>query len=401
MSTQSLASDSTTTFSLWASPFRPFFLATGLYAIAVIAYWLGAWFDGWPLPESMSPVQWHSHEMLFGMVAAAIAGFLLTAMCNWTGAAPLSGRGLMALFGLWLAGRMAMWTAAWLPGWLVAAIDLSFLLAVAVYAGRVIHAAGNRRNYALVGLIGLLWLANLLFHIGVLDGRPGLIQRAEWGTIMLVVVLMVVIGGRITPAFTRNWLLRTGRQPTAVKSFGVVDSASMISVLVLLAMILAGAPWAWTGAIALLAGAANALRLAGWAGWQVRSDPLMWMLHLGYAWIPLGLLLMGFSPWIDAIGPSAWLHALGTGAMGILILGVMTRVCLGHTGRPLELPAVMVPGYWLVIAAAILRLAGALEWLPYRPTVIAAGLAWIVAFLIFVIAYWPILSQPRADGKPG
>jgi len=144
-----------------------------------------------------------------------------------------------------------------------------------------------------------------------------------------------------------------------------------------------------------------ALRLLGWAGWKVHSDPLMWILHLGYAWIPVGLLLLGLSAWIDAVTPSAWLHAVGTGAMGILILGVMSRVCLGHTGRPLKLPATLVPAFWLVIVATILRVAAAMTLLPYRPAVIAAGLAWMAAFTIFAIAYWPIVTRARADGRPG
>ena len=387
--------------SLWASPFRPFFLATGLYAVVVVGFWVGAWFGGWPLPEGISPLQWHSHEMLFGMVAAAIAGFLLTAMCNWTGAAPLSGPPLMVLFGLWLAGRVAMWSVAWLPGWLVAAIDLSFLLAVAIYACHVIAGAGNRRNLPIVGIVTLLWLVNFLFHLGLWENLPGLTQRAELGTILLVVLLMVVIGGRITPAFTRNWLSRNGHDADIVRSWKGVEVAAMLSVLLVLLMLVTGAPMAWTSAVALLAAAANGARLLGWAGWKVRSDPLMWILHLGYAWIPIGLLLLGLYPWIDAITPSAWLHALGTGAMGILILGVMTRVCLGHTGRPLQLPRALVPAYWLLIAAAVLRVAAGMSLLPDRPAVIAAGLAWMAAFAIFTIAYWPIISQPRADGRPG
>jgi uncharacterized protein involved in response to NO len=387
--------------AFWAAPFRPFFLATGLYALVIVGFWLGAWFGGWPLPEGISPMQWHSHEMLFGMVAAAIAGFLLTAMCNWTGAPLLSGPALMMLFGLWLAGRVAMWSVAWLPGWLVAAVDLSFLLAVAVYAWRVIAGAGNRRNPPIVGIVAMLWLANFLFHLGVWENLPELTRRAELGTIMLVVLLMVAIGGRITPAFTRNWLTRNGAAASAVRSWQAVEHLSMLSTLVVLVMLVAAAPLAWTAAAALLAAAANGMRLLGWAGWKVRSDPLMWILHLGYAWIPIGLLLLGLSPWIDAITSSAWLHALGTGAMGILILGVMTRVCLGHTGRPLELPAAVVPAYWLVIVATLLRVAAAMALLPYRPAVMAAGLAWMAAFAIFAIAYWPVVSQPRADGRPG
>ncbi len=387
--------------AVWAAPFRPFFLATGLYAVVIVGFWLGAWFGGWPLPEAITPMQWHSHEMLFGMVAAAIAGFLLTAMCNWTGAPLLSGRALMTLFGLWLAGRVAMWSAAWLPGWLVAAIDLSFLLAVAVYAWRVIAGAGNRRNLPIVGMVALLWLANFLFHLGVWENLPELARRAELGTILLIVLLMVVIGGRITPAFTRNWLNRHGGDAAAVRSWPSVETAAVVSTLAVLVLLVAGAPMAWTSVAAMLAAVANGVRLLGWVGWKTRSDPLVWILHVGYAWIPVGLLLLGLFPWLDTLTPSTWLHALGIGAMGTLILGVMTRVCLGHTGRPLELPRALVPAYWLVIVATLLRISAAMALLPYRPAVIAAGLAWMAAFIIFAIAYWPVVSQPRADGRPG
>lgn len=401
MSSRSIAEGHGRTTALWACPFRPFFLATAVYAILVMIFWLGIWFAGWPLPEGFSPMQWHSHEMLFGMVSAAIAGFLLTAMCNWTGARPLSGTPLMGLFGLWLAGRLAMWTASWLPDWLVAVIDLSFLPVVAIYAGRVILAAGNYRNLALVAVLTLLAIANAGFHLGVWNEVPVLARRTEMTTMVLVVLLLAIIGGRITPAFTRNWLKRAGRDATAVRTRPWVEFIAVGAIAVLLALVLAGVPERPIAIVALIGAAANALRLAGWRGWKAASDPLMWILHAGYAWIPLGLGLMGLAPWFAAVSDTAWIHAIGAGAMSVMIIGVMTRVGLGHTGRPLSLPAAAMAAYWLILAGAVIRVGAALTVLPHATAVVLSGAAWIGAFGVFLVVYGPILSQPRADGRPG
>lgn len=387
--------------ALWACPFRPFFLAAAVYAIVGLAGWLGLLLLGWPLAGDHPPMQWHSHEMLFGMVAAAIAGFLLTAMCNWTGAEPLSGRRLQTLFGLWLAGRLAMWLAAALPPAVVAALDVAFLAAVAVYAGRVIIGTGNHRNLPLVAVVAALALANLLFHAGWWTQDPDLVRRVELGTVGLIVVLIVVIGGRITPAFTRNWMLRRQMRPEAVHTWPVVEVASIASTALLALGLLAGAPDALVAWMAAVAGLANAVRVLGWQGWLARTDALVWILHAGYAWIPLGLVLMALGYGSGSPAPTVWLHALGPGAMGVMIIGVMTRVALGHTGRPLELPRGAAGAYLLIIAAALIRLATALEWLPWRGGVMISTLAWVAAFALFLWLYLPILVRPRADGRPG
>jgi len=387
--------------ALWSYPFRPFFIATATYAILALAGWLGILLLGWPLSGPHAPMQWHSHEMLFGMVATAIAGFLLTAMCNWTGAKPLSGRALQGLFALWLAGRAAMWLSAVLPHWLVAVIDLGFLAFVALHAAVVIIGSGNSRNLPLVIVVTVLWLANGLFHAGLANADAELVRSAELATIGLITLLITIIGGRITPAFSRNWMMRVGMDPAVVRTRKGTEFATIASTLALVVFLLAGAP-AWLIApTAALAGVAHLLRLIDWAGWRTRSDPLVWILHLGYAWIPLGLLLMALDFGFGLVAATAWLHALGPGAMGVMIVGVMTRVALGHTGRPLELPRLAVSAYWLIIAAALVRLLTALGWLPWSVGVKISALAWVAAFAVFLLLYLPILLRPRPDGRPG
>ncbi|RFF27219.1 MULTISPECIES: NnrS family protein [unclassified Wenzhouxiangella] len=387
--------------AVWACPFRPFFLAAAAYAVLSLVGWLGVLLSGWPLAGGYTPMQWHSHEMLFGMVAAAVAGFLLTAMCNWTGATPLSGSKLQMLFGLWLAGRIGMWLSNWVPLELVALIDLTFLAAVAVYAGRVIIGSGNYRNLPLVAVVSVLWLTNLLFHAGAWSGDTGLVRRAELGTILLIVMLIVIIGGRIIPAFTRNWLMRHQKDPKPVKTRAWVEVASITSTALLALLLLAGAPSPIIAGMAALAGLANVIRLLAWSGWLAHQDPLVWILHVGYAWVPLGLLLMAVSHGGFDVAGTAWLHALGPGAMAVMIVGVMTRVALGHTGRSLELPPGAVASYVLILVAALVRLTTALGWVPWKFGVMTTTVTWVAAFVIFLWLYLPILIRPRVDGQPG
>lgn len=401
MSTDVLTHGSRSFGAVWAFPFRPFFLATAMYAVLGLLGWLGILLLGWPLAGEFPPMQWHSHEMLFGMVPAAIAGFLLTAMCNWTGAAPLSGWRLGGLFALWLAGRVAMWMSAILPHGLIAFIDLGFLAVMALYAAWIIIGTGNFRNLPLVFVVTVLWLANALFHAGMATGDGELLRSAELATIGLITLLMVVIGGRITPAFTRNWLLRNGRDPSAVVTRRWVETLTIATTLGLIVFLLAGAPNWLIAPTAAAAALFNGLRLFAWSGWQTRSEPLLWILHVGYAWIPLGLALLAVQAGTGLIAPTVWLHALGPGAMGILIIGVMTRVSLGHTGRMLELMRGASMAYWLIIAAALLRILTAMNWIPWDLGVRSSTLAWVGAFAVFLWFYVPILTRPRADGRPG
>lgn len=383
---------------LLAAPFRPFFLLTGLYAAVLGVAWAGLLFGGWALPVA-APFIWHSHEMLFGVVSAAIAGFLLTAMSNWTATPLLRGPALLALVLLWLAGRVVMWCGAWLPAELVAVVSLAFLPVLAAHAGLVLWRTRNRRNYGMPLVLLALAGTQLMLHLQLLDQAPLAAQGAS-AALLLLAVLMIVIAGRITPAFSRNWLRLHGGDPARVRNIPGLDVLA-ISSAVLLVPVAALSPEPRMGAfLALLAAACNGARLMLWNGWQVRREPLLWILHLGYAWIVLALLLKGLSPF--AGWPATlWLHALGTGAAGTLIIGVMTRVSLGHTGRPLQLPRAGSALYWSVTLAAMLRLLVALGVIDDRAGLLAASAAWSLAFLGFVLLYWRVLTQPRADGKQG
>ncbi len=386
---------------LLAFPFRVFFLLTGLYAVLVILAWIGFLFGNWPLPLGWSPLQWHSHEMLYGFVVAATAGFVLTAMTNWTGAPPLAGGKLLALVVLWLAGRLAFWFAGWLPQWFVAVVDLAFLPILAIYVARVLLRHGNKRNLILVGVLALLTLANVLMHIGLVMGNTQWLRLGQDLALDVITLMMVVIAGRIIPAFSANWLRNQGRDPQLVIRSARADQAAIVSVLLLVVAKLLFAP-AWAvGVLALLAGAANGIRLFQWAGWHTRHEPLLWILHLAYAWIVLALLLRGFGLLGAPVSNSLWQHTLAVGGMGTLILGVMSRVAMGHTGRPIKLVPFGQAMYWAIIAATVLRLAAAAQILDYRLGIVLSALGWILAFSLFVVLYGRILASPRVDGRPG
>lgn len=386
--------------ALMAFPFRPFFLLTGIYGVVTVIAWISYLFGGFPLPLGWSPLHWHSHEMLFGLTSAAIAGFLLTAMCNWTGAAPLRGAGLLALVSLWLAGRVVMWMASWLPMGLVAFVDVMFLPVVAVYVLRVLLRHGNTRNLILVGILVLLSLANLMMHIGFTTGLVAWLTLGQLLGLNLITLIMSVIGGRIIPLFTANWLRSHGGRHEAVKSFTGVDRAALMATALLIpADFVTSAPWL-AGFIAFAAALLHLVRLTGWSGWKSGREPLLWILHLGYAWIVVALLFKGAAAF-NLVAPTTWQHALGVGGMGTLILGVMTRVALGHTGRPLSLPSFGLVIYIAITLAAVTRVLAALQYLDYRLGVLIAAVSWALAFGVFVLIYWPILSRPRADGRPG
>jgi uncharacterized protein involved in response to NO len=386
---------------LLAHPFRPFFVLTGAYATLVVLAWIGFLFGGWPLPLGWSPLQWHSHEMIYGFVSAAAAGFLLTAMCNWTGATPLQGKGLLALLLVWVAGRLAFWFASWLPSWLVAIVDLAFLPMVAAYVATVLLRHGNKRNLILVAVLSALSLGNLFMHIGFIGGGVNWLRTGQQLGLDIVTLMIVVIAGRIIPAFTGNWLkLHKGPAEQIVQSVTLTRLA-LTSILVLALVSLLPAP-AWCEAVAaLVAGGINAVRLFQWRGWRTWREPLLWILHLGYGWVVLALALRGLSGFYAALPESLWQHALALGGIATLILGVMSRVAMGHTGRPLQLPMSGRVMYAAIITATVLRLLAANQWIDYRTGVTLSAAAWVLAFSLFVIFYTPILTQPRADGRPG
>jgi uncharacterized protein involved in response to NO len=388
--------------ALWGRGFRPFFLAAAIQAVLGVSAWTAIWLGALPAPLWLTPAWWHGHEMIFGFVAAAIAGFLLTASPVWTGRPALRGRPLAALVALWAAGRLAMLGAGVFPAWLVGVVDAAFLPALALALARTLWRSGQYRNYGILLVIAVLALANVAIHAAALGlAPPSAAGRALRLGVDGVVVLLLVVGGRITPAFTANALRRMG-DTSPLRSFPWLDRATIgAAVLFALAEFVARGT-VWSGAMGITAGVAAACRLHGWRGWAVRSDALVWSLHAGMAWAAVGLLLIGAAGLGAPIPEVAGLHALTAGAMGLSILAVMTRVALGHTGRPLTLPKGAVASYVLVQIGALLRVAT-----PFfagdaqRSLLVSAGLAWAGAFGWFAILYAPILTRPRVDGKPG
>jgi uncharacterized protein involved in response to NO len=388
-------------FGLWGRAFRPFFLGLAIYGVLAIPWWTLVWLGLLPAPSWLIPMWWHGHEMMFGFVAAAIAGFLLTASPVWTGGPALTGRLLAALVAVWVLGRVALAAAGILPAWLVAAVDLAFLPAVAIAVVRTLSGSGQLRNYAVVGIVLALAAANVVMHAEALGLASGAAGPALRFAVDLVVVLILVIAGRITPAFTQNALRRRGLE-RSVRSWPWIGAVAIGSAGALAVATAALGRTPLTGVHALLAGLAAAARLAGWQTWHVRSDPLLWSLHVGSGWLVAGLLLVGASDLGAGIPAAAGLHALTAGAMGTTILAVMTRVGLGHTGRALVLPRGMVWSYVFVQAAAVARVAApfaSAEGL--RALLLVSGLAWAAAFGLFAVGYWPILTTPRPDGRPG
>jgi len=388
-------------FGLWGRAFRPFFLGLAIYGVLAVPWWTVVWVGLLPAPTWLVPMWWHGHEMVFGFVAAAIAGFLLTASPVWSGGPALTGSGLAALVALWAAGRLAFAFAGVVPPWAVAAVDVAFLPAVALAVVRTLFGSGQIRNYAVVGIVAALGVANAVVHAEALGLASGVARPALRFAVDLVVVLVLVIAGRITPAFTQNALRRRGLERSV--GSGRWPGALAIGAAAALAVatpVVGRGPL--TGLLALLAGLATAARLAGWQSWHVRTDPLLWSLHAGSAWVAVGLLLVGASDLGAAIPATAGLHALTAGAIGATILAVITRVGLGHTGRPLALPRGVVWSYALVYFAAITRVAA-----PFvaaegqRALLLVSGAAWAAAFGLFAIRYGPILTQPRPDGRPG
>ncbi len=373
--------------------FRPFFLAAAIWAAVAIPVWVGALSLGMRIPSHLAPHDWHIHEMIFGYVAAVVAGFLLTAVPNWTGRLPVAGRPLAALLSLWMAGRVALAVSALLPAsfapLFAATVDAAFLVALSAVAWREVAAGRNIRNLPICGLVTLLAAANIGFHVAALsDGDTGLFQRLA---LAVIAALIILVGGRIVPSFSRNWMVKAGvqRLPASFDSFDKVAMA--LSVAALLGWV--GYPETIGGAALFAGGAAVlAVRLLRWRGWTTVGDPLVLILHVGYAWLPVWCGLMaihGFFP--DAIDNSTAMHALTAGATGTMTIAVMTRASLGHSGRPLIADPLTCTVYVLVVFGAIARISAQFLPLDYVSAVSMAGLLWSGGFGLFAVGYGPML----------
>ena len=369
--------------------FRPFFLFGALYAGLAVLAWLPIFTGELAMASAFTPRDWHVHEMLYGYVPAVVTGFLLTAIPNWTGRLPLQGTPLLLLLTIWIAGRVAVTVSA-LIGWLAAAlIDGAFLLLIAAAAAREIVAGGNWSNLKVVSLIALLALGNACFHLEAhVAGTADYSIRVG---LAAVVMLITLIGGRIVPSFTRNWLAREnpGRLPVPFGRFdGIVIAASAAALLLWIVLPQTVA----AGAALLVAAALQSARLARWAGDRTARERLVLILHLGYAFIPIGFLLAGLATF-ELVPAAAGIHAWAGGAVGTMTLAVMTRASLGHTGHALIASRATQAIYAAVLLATLSRIGAALEPAHSLPLLSLAATLWAAAFLGFGLAYGPILVR--------
>jgi uncharacterized protein involved in response to NO len=377
---------------LLSAGFRPFFLAAALWAALAVPLWLAAFTGEAALPTRLLPSVWHVHEMVFGFAAATVAGFLLTAIPNWTGRLPLQGVPLAILVLLWAAGRIAVLASATTGAAVAAALDLAFPLAFLAVVAREVLAGRNWRNLPMIAALGLLLAGNLLVH---LDGL-GLAATAALGNrigIATLLMLISLVGGRIIPSFTRNFLAKTRPESTAPAVFDAFDRAALATTALALATWVAAPDGPAAPVLELVSGIALGVRLARWRGAQTLREPLVWILHLGYSWLALGFVLLGLSRFLPALPPSAALHALTAGAIGTMTLAVMTRATLGHSGRPLAAGPGTTTVYALVTVAALFRLLVPFAGNQDLVVLALAGAAWSGAFLLFAVLYLPLFTR--------
>lgn len=380
--------------------FRPFFLGAGLAAMLLIPWWAVNYAFGVPLGTAWPPTLWHGHEMLFGFIVAAIAGFLLTAVPSWTGVRGFSGRPLAIVSGLWLLGRIAIATSQLWPLPAVAALDLAFLPALAILVAPPLVRARNR-NTPLLAVLAALWAADAAFYWGLARHDDGVSLRALIVGIDIILLLITVIGGRILPAFTSAALKQRGITG-AVRAWPLISVLAIGSMIAVVLSDLFVPDGTVAGVIAALAAIIQAVRLIQWRTLKTLRQPIVWVLHLGYVWLPVGLALKALALLTGAAPAMFWLHALTIGAAATMILAVMTRASLGHTGRPLVADPAIGLAYLLLTAAALVRVFGlAVLRISYPEVILAAALLWTAAFALFTWVYAPMLLAPRADGKPG
>lgn len=358
--------------------------------------WLPAFAGHLAIGSPLDPATWHTHEMLFGFGAATLTGFLLTAIPNWTGRLPLRGLPLILLFMLWLIGRLAVLGLTQLPPLAVAAADLAFLAVMVAVVAREIMTGRNWRNLPMVAALALLLSANALIHAEAIGLANTAVAGVRLG-ISTLLTLIALVGGRIVPSFTRNWLVKQMPGSPLPAAFGVVDRVALIVIGAALAAWTVALPAIATAPLLAAAGILAALRLTRWRGHRTWSEPLLSILHVGMAWLAAGLLLLGVSETGAIVSPSSGIHALTVGAIGTMTLAVMSRATLGHTGHDLTAGPGTIAIYVCINLATVCRIAAGLIDGYNLELLIAAGVAWIAAFSLFLVIYGPMLLRPRAN----
>lgn len=388
----------------WSGAFRPLFLLAGILAIVAVIWWVTGFVHGYAVPSLGSPSFWHAHEMIFGFGGAAIGGFLLTAIANWTGRPSINGPMLMALTCTWLLGRLAIGFAENLPVFAVIIGALAYFVFLIALAARELIAARNFKNMRVIAVISVIALFDGLFVASCLEAihlDPVMLYQTA---ILTIILLIALIGGRVIPAFTRNWVTREQIAAPMPAMFNRFDMLCLASIaLCIIAGIIAPAS-SFLGYALLLAGVLHTVRLIRWRGIYSWREPIVAMLHLGYFWVPVGLGLLGLSIlWPDMIGSRDALHALTGGAMACMIIAIAGRAALGHTGRELRASAMLNTAFGLIWFSTLFRVIAGQSNDHYVTILAFATLMWLGGWLAFLIGYAPVLlgpSQKKTRGIP-
>lgn len=382
--------------ALFSYGFRPFFLFGALWAAVAMVLWIMALGGMISLPTRLDPVSWHAHEFLFGYLGAIIAGFLLTAVPNWTGRLPVVGWPLAFLFGVWVLGRLFMALSALIPGLVPVIVDLLFPLLLASMILREIIAGKNWRNLVVFGLLSVFLLANLIFHIEAAHdsyAAQGIGVRLGVGAVLMMIAL---IGGRVVPSFTRNWMVAAGKEDLPTPPMQGFDKVTLFVTALALVVWVATPLAAITGAALIVMGVLHLLRLYRWKGHRTLAEPLLWVLHLGYLFVPLGALLEGCAIlWPEVLDLGAAQHLWMAGGFAMMTLAVMARATLGHTGQPLTAGHGTIMCFMSVLTSVVLRI-GAGLWPDAADSFYAlSALFWIIAFTAFAALYGTSLARPK------
>lgn len=382
--------------TLFSYAFRPLFLLSAGFAIVAVVVWIMVLKGTVPLRFVGNSLYWHGHEMIVGFVMATIAGFILTAVANWTGRAALRGLPIAWLVACWLVGRGAMFFSNTMPVAASAALDMLFPLLLCILTAREIFATGNKRNYKIVAVTAILAGLNLVYHLGVAGVLPGGDYIALYLLIHMVVLLVTVIAGRVVPNFTANWLRGQGANKFPVINQAVDGLAITLTILTGLVAVFYP-DRLLLGVVAMLAALIHTYRVSQWCGLQTVRNPLLFILHVAYLWLPASYAMMSLASFGWAFTPTAALHGLTMGGIGSMILAMMTRVPLGHTGRALHASRLTVVAYVVLLVAICIRVISPWNAANYLGMIELAAAGWSLAFCIYIWVYWPILSGPRID----